>query len=396
MKSSIEELTIFGGAPSFAQPLHVGRPNIGRRERLLDRIGQILDDRWLTNDGRHVRELEGQVASRLGVKHCVTTCNATAALQIALRALGLSGEIILPSFTFIATAHAATWIGCRPIFCDVEPRSYTIDPSQVESLVTDQTVAILGVHLWGRACAVESLEELARRRGLRLVFDAAHAFGCSRGGRMIGGFGDAEVLSFHATKVVNAFEGGAITTNRDDVADAARLIRNHGFRSEDNVEALGINGKMSEVAAAMGLTSLECLDELVAVNRRNYSCYLAELDGLRGVTLLRYPEAERHNYHYIVVEIDHGSAGLTRDQAHEILNRENVLARRYFHPGCHRSEPYRQQTLERRLVVTERASERCLSLPTGTAIGPEEIREVCGLLRLIVEQSAQVSARWSR
>ncbi|HLB83912.1 MAG TPA: aminotransferase class I/II-fold pyridoxal phosphate-dependent enzyme, partial [Steroidobacteraceae bacterium] len=232
-KERVEDLAIAGGPPAFRESLHVGRPNIGDRARLLERINDLLDRRWLTNDGRYVRELEAELARRIGVRHCLAVCNATLGLQLAARALDLSGEVIVPAFTFVATAHALQWLGIAPVFADIDPRTHNIDPAHVEALVNERTTGILGVHLWGRACDVRALAAIARRHRLRLLFDAAHAFGCSHDGRSLGSFGDAEVLSFHATKYVNSFEGGAVTTDDDTLAARVRAMRNFGLAGGD-------------------------------------------------------------------------------------------------------------------------------------------------------------------
>ena len=209
-RNKTSDLAVFSGIPGFSTPLYVGRPNIGDREQILARIGDLLDRRWLTNNGPLVQELEGRLTAYLGVKHCILMCNATVALEIAIRALGMKGEVLVPSFTFVATAHALQWQEITPVFCDIDPRTHSLDPASVERLITPRTTGILGVHLWGRPCAVEQLTTIARDRGLKLLFDSSHAFGCSHRGHMIGGFGDAEVFSFHATKFFNTFEGGAI------------------------------------------------------------------------------------------------------------------------------------------------------------------------------------------
>jgi dTDP-4-amino-4,6-dideoxygalactose transaminase len=395
MKYFLSELAIFGGEPSFSEALHVGRPNIGNRQRLLACINDILDRRWLTNSGPYVKAFERQVAEMVGVKHCIAMCNGTVALEIAIRALGLTGEVIVPSMTFIATAHALQWQEITPVFCDIDPESYTIDPDRVEEMITPYTTGIIGVHLWGRPCDVEALAEIARRRNLRLLYDAAHAFGCSYKGRMIGGFGDAEVLSFHATKFINTLEGGAVLTNDDDLATKIRLMKNFGFGGLDNVVYIGTNGKMNEVSAAMGLTSLESLDEFVAVNCRNYKLYQQKLAEIPGVRLLTYDETERNNYQYIVLEVDEAMTGVSRDQMAEILNAENVIARRYFYPGCHRMEPYRSYFPHAGLLLpeTERALKRVLTLPTGTAIGPGEIHQICQIIRLVVANGREIQDR---
>jgi dTDP-4-amino-4,6-dideoxygalactose transaminase len=377
----MSELAILGGVPAFPEPVHVGRPNIGDRDRLMERIEGVIDRRWLTNDGPLVHEFEEAIASMLGVPHCIAMCNGTVALEIAIRAAGLSGEVIVSPFTFVATAHALQWQAITPVFCDVDPRTHNIDPARVEELITPRTTGILGVHLWGRPAPIDELTRIAADHGLRLLFDAAHALGCSTGGRMVGTFGTAEVLSFHATKVVNSFEGGAIVTADEEFADVARLMRNHGFADYDEVGHVGTNGKMSEIAAAMGLTSLESRDDFVAANRRNYETYRAALEGVDGVELIGFDSAESCNWQYVVIEVDE-SAGLSRDELQAVLWAENVLARRYFFPGCHRMEPYRTlfPDVANRLPETERLVRRVLALPTGTSMSTDAVTAVAGLV----------------
>jgi dTDP-4-amino-4,6-dideoxygalactose transaminase len=393
--SEIDRLALFGGAPAFADTLHVGRPNIGNRERLLARINDILDRKWLSNSGPYVQEFQQRVADLLGVKHCIAVCNGAMGLEIATRAAGLSGEVIVPSFTFAATAHALQWQEITPVFCDVDPQTHTLNPALVESMITPRTTGIIGVHLWGRPCAVEALAAIAQKHNLRLIFDAAHAFGVSHRGRMIGNFGCAEVFSFHATKFLNTFEGGAIVTNDDALAEKIRLMQNFGFSGYDQVIYIGTNGKMNEVAAAMGLTGLESMGEFVALNYCNYKHYQRELADLPGIRLLPYNEAEKNNYQYIVLEIDETITGITRDQLMEVLWAENVRARRYFYPGCHRMEPYRSYFPHAGLLLheTERLTRRVLVLPTGTSIAPDDISKICWIIRLVITNSEQIRER---
>jgi len=395
MKSKVSDLAILGEPPAFVEKLHVGRPNIGDRERLLERINDMLDRRWLTNNGPYVQEFERQVAGLIGVKHCIATCNATVALEITIRALGLTGEVIVPSFTFVATAHALQWQEITPVFCDIDPKTHNLDPSRVEEMTTPRTTGIIGVHVWGRPCAVEALTKIAQRRRLKLMFDAAHAFGCSHRGRMIGSFGEAEVFSFHATKFCNAFEGGAVVTDNDELAAKIRLMKNFGFAGYDNVVYVGTNGKMSEVSAAMALTSLESLREFIAANRRNYKQYQRELRAVPGVDLVAYDEAEQCNYQYVILEIDEDVAGITRDELQQVLWAENVLARRYFYPGCHRMEPYRSYFPHAGLLLpeTEKLVKRVLSLPTGTSVGSNEIAMICQIIRIAVEHGPELRER---
>ena len=383
-RAAVEELAVFTGRPAFPEPLHVGTPNVGDQEVFLERTRDILERKRFTNDGSYVRELERRVAELTDVEHCIATCNGTAALQLVASATGLTGEVIVPSFTFVATAHAFQWQGLTPVFCDIDEKTHNLDPSHAAELITDRTSAIVGVHVWGRPAYSDELFELARNRGLQLLFDAAHALGCSSGQRPIGGRGEAEILSFHATKIVNTFEGGAVLTNDGELADRLRALRNFGFVDYDDVRGIGVNGKMSEIAAAMGLTTLESLDDFVSTNRRNYAQYRVELDAVPGLSVTPYDEAEQQNYQYVVVEIDTERCSVPRDDLMRILHAENVLARRYFYPGCHRMEPYRTLAPNLRLPVTEDVASRILILPTGSTVASEDVTTICQILSLAV------------
>lgn len=398
MKKRIEDFAAFGGPVAFADKLHVGRPNVGDTAAFMARVERILGARWFTNYGPSVQELERRLAEYLGVRHCITVCNATIGLEIASRALGLSGEVIVPSLTFVATAHALQWQQIKPVFCDVDPLTHSLDPAQVERLITPQTTGIVGVHLWGRACDVDTLQSVADRHGLALMFDAAHAFGCSYKSRMIGNFGRAEVFSFHATKFFNTFEGGAITTNDDALAAKLRLMTNFGFAGYDNVAHIGTNGKMNEVSAAMGLTSLESIDTFIETNRQHHAHYTRRLGGLPGIRVFAYDDAERCNRQYVVLEYSPAANGPTRDMLIELLWAENVIARRYFHPGCHRMEPY--ETLYPGagavLANTEAVTDRLLILPTGTGVAENDVAAICDLIALALEWGESVRARMTR
>lgn len=395
-KTNVNDLAIWGGSSVFEETLHVGRPNIGNRNRFLERVHDMLDRRWLSNNGPFVKELEQKLATLLGVKYCITMCNATVALEITARALGLQGEVIIPSFTFVATAHALQWQEITPVFCDVDPITHNIDPAKIENLITPRTTGILGVHVWGRACDIEALSAIVNKHNLKLMFDAAHAFACTHRGQVIGGFGDAEVFSFHATKFFNSFEGGAVTTNNEELAKRLRGMRNFGFAGMDTVVDIGTNGKMSEISAAMGLTSLESLDEFIAINYENYLTYSKELEEIPGIQLIQYTEEEKNNYQYVVIEIDEREAGLSRDLLVKILHAENILARRYFYPGCHQMEPYRSYFPNAGLVLpeTEKLTLKVLQLPTGTAVGKEEIEYICRLIRFVFANGAEIRERF--
>jgi dTDP-4-amino-4,6-dideoxygalactose transaminase len=385
-KKNLTDLALFGGAPAFTEKLHVGRPNIGDRQRLHQRLDEILDRRWLTNEGPVALEFEARLATLAGTRHAIAFCNATVALELLVRAAKLTDEVIVPSFTFVATVHCLHAAGLTPVFCDVDPVTHNLDPEKVEALITPRTSAILAVHLWGNPCDVEKLAQIAGHHRLALLFDAAHATGCSVQNRSVGSFGLAEVFSFHGTKFINSFEGGAVITNDDELAARLRLLKNFGFAGFDKVVSWGTNGKMSEIAAAMGLTSLESMNEFIAVNRRNYKSYRLALKDLPGVSVFTYREAVRNNFQYVVLTVDESVAGVSRDRLVGALVAENVIARRYFYPGCHRMEPYRTlfPKAGRNLPVTEKLCASVLVLPTGTAVGPAEIDMIANIIRIML------------
>ncbi|MFE3768210.1 MULTISPECIES: aminotransferase class I/II-fold pyridoxal phosphate-dependent enzyme [unclassified Streptomyces] len=392
-KRTVTDLAVFGGPAAFREELSVGRPTIGDRARLLARIGEALDRRWLSNDGPLVREFERRVAQVAGVRHAVATNNATIGLQLAIRAAELTGEVIVPAMTFAATAHAVRWLGLDPVFCDVDPATGNLSPAAVEAVLTPRTTGIIGVHLWGRPCPVRELEALAAARGLTLLFDSAHAIGVTSAGRPVGGFGSAEVFSFHATKVVNAFEGGAVLTDDDALAERVRSLRNFGFDDAREVQWAGTNGKMAESSAAMGLTSLEAMPRTVAHNRMLHHAYRAGLAGVPALRLAGFDERETNNYQYAIVEAD-PACGLGPDDLLEVLRAEGVVGRRYFAPGCHQMRPYRTPGAAVPVLPhTEALAAKVLALPTGTQLGPDDARVICDILRVAVDHGPLTAHR---
>ena len=385
----IGDLAINGAPPAFEQPLHVGRPNIGSRKKFLQYANEIFDQKWFSNNGPTVQELEKQLSEYLQVKHCIAMCNGTIALEIAIRALGLKGEVIVPSYTFVATAHALQWQEITPIFADIDPKTHTLDPEAVQRMITPRTTGIIGVHLWGRPCDVEGLQKVADDHGLQLMFDAAHAFSCSYQGKMLASFGRCEVFSFHATKFFNTFEGGMVATNDDDLAKQIRLMQNFGFAGTDNVIYPGTNGKMNEMSAAMGLTGLESLEDFLAINKQNYLHYKKGIDAIKGLTIVEYNEAEKNNFQYIVIEVD-DDFPFNRDQLVDVLQAENILARKYFWPGCHKMEPYRSlyPHTEHMLTNTRIVADRVAVLPTGTGMDEESIVFIIKLLTILVNTTS--------
>ncbi len=383
--TSARNLAINGAEPTFPDPLHVGRPHVANREGFLRTTEQILDRLWLTNNGPVVQELERRVADYHRVKHCVAMSSGTLGLEIAIRALQLEGEVILPSHTYVATAHALHWHGLTPVFADIDPATHNLDPESVRGLITERTSAIIGVHLWGRLAPVEALQTLADRFNLKLIYDAAHAFGCSYQGKRVGHFGDCEVLSFHATKFFHTLEGGAVLTNQDSLAEQLKLMRNFGFAGVDQVVCAGTNGKLNEVSAAMGLANLDALETLLAHNRQVYSAYREALAEVPGIKLLAMDESQDSNYQYVVLEIE-ADCKLGRDEIIGALHAENILARRYFWPGCHRMMPYRElfPGAGRHLRHTEAVSERIIVMPAGFAVTPEMVPGITAVLRTLL------------
>ena len=391
LKNNIKDLALLSGPKAFAEPYHVGRPNLGDRKQLMARLNDILDRRWLSNFGHYVQEFEKKIADISGTKHAIACSNGTVALEIASRALNLQGEVIVPAFTFIATAHALQWQEITPVFADVRAHDHNLDPAQIERHITPKTTGILSVHLWGQACDTEAIEAIAKKRKLQVMYDASHAFGCDSAQGPIGGQGRATVFSFHATKFINAGEGGAVVTNDDELAAKMRLMKNFGFRTYDEVIHVGTNGKMDEFSAALVLTNLESMEEIVAVNRQNHETYRKELEGVPGIRLLECRPKGRFNHQYVIAEVEKGCA-ISRDSLVKVLWAENFLARKYFWPGCHRMEPYKSlfPNAYLTLPVTEEISAKILVLPTGQTVNGEVIRKAAELIRFLVKNGPEI------
>lgn len=390
LTKTLSKLALLGGTPAFAEPLHVGRPNIGDVDRFLSLARSALERRHLTNNGPYLQQLERRIAERLDVEHCVALSNGTVALELILRASGLTGDVVVPSYTFIATAHAVSWTGLRPVFADVDPITHNLTAESVDAVITPDTSAILAVHLWGGGEGTDELQQYADSRGIPLFFDAAHAFGGTYRGKPLGSFGRASTFSFHATKCFHTFEGGAVTTNDGILAEKLLKMRNFGFAGYDQVDSCGTNAKMNEISAAMGLVLLDEFDEIVAHNRDILATYQQELDGLPGVSFLARDEMEQTNAQYVVLMVDE-EAPLSRDELLSVLHRENILARRYFFPGCHRMQPYASSRDYAGLTLpnSEQLSRTVLCLPTGTSIRTEDVLSICDRVRTAFDEAAR-------
>ena len=386
---------ILGGEPAFKEPLHVGRPNLPDRETFDRLVDEMFERRWFTNFGPLAKQLQEELQKLLKVKHCIPLCNGTIALELACRASGLKGEVIVPSFTFIATAHALKWQEITPVFCDMRESDFTIDPEKIEELITERTTGIVGVHVYGNPCDYREIRRIAEKHNLKVVYDAAHAFTNKVNGIPICQLGDISVLSFHATKFFSTFEGGAVATDNDDLAEKIQLMMNFGFagKEKDRVDFIGTNGKMTEICSAMGLAMLAKVESIRMINERNYHSYRKHLSGIAGVTL-REPSVDlsEQNWQYVIVTVDRNVFGLSRDELITVLDAENVLARRYFYPGCHKMEPYVNAfpNKGRSLPITDRISETVISLPTGESVHDKGIETIAEVIRNAGQQSDSI------
>ena len=390
---SAVELAILGAAPAFEQSLPVGQLYFPEWSAYEAAMRGIFERQYYTNQGPLTQQLEQVLQERLGVRHAICVTNATIGLLMAADALGLRGKVITPAFSFIATSQSLTWAGLEPLFCDVDPLTHQLDPARVEELLKDNDVsAILAVNVWGDVCAHDRLLQLAERRGVPLYYDSAHAFGCAVQGRSVGNFGDLEVFSFHATKVLSAAEGGCVCTNDDELAARLRNIRSSYGAGHPVHVSRTANGRMSEAQAAIALLSLDNFAQTLERNRDIFSAYRDALAGLPGLRLIEPQAVSVTNYQYVVCEIDAECFGLSRDELQAVLRAENVLARRYFYPGIHRCTPYdeRYPQLAERLPVTEALCTKVLQLPIGQPIDVTGARLIGQIVRTAQEQAASI------
>jgi dTDP-4-amino-4,6-dideoxygalactose transaminase len=377
LPSSVDDLpAALGGQPLFPDGLPLARPALADPDAVARNAQAILASGMLTN-GPTVRELEARAAGYLGVRHCVAVSSCTAGLMLVLRASGLSGDVVLPSFTFSATAHAVAWNGLRPKFADISPRDLLLDPEAAARSAGVRTSAILATHTYGAPCDVEALQELAGENGIRLFFDAAHAFGSRRGSDMIGGFGDAEVFSLSPTKVLIAAEGGIIATNDDDLAERCRIGRDYGNPGDYDTRFLGLNARMSELHAATALGSFDDLEERIAERNRLAERYRKAVDGLPGIDFPAVADGDRSTYKDLTILIDDVAFGMDAAAVARALAAEGIQTRRYYSPPVHRQRAYRSLApANGPLPVTDLVATRVLTLPLWTGMTDQQVDDV--------------------
>jgi dTDP-4-amino-4,6-dideoxygalactose transaminase len=361
---------------------YVTRPALPPLSEFMPYLEKIWDNRILTNNGPFHQQFEKELADYLGVEYLSLFSNGTLALVTALQVLRITGEVITTPFSFVATTHSLWWNNIKPVFVDIEPDTFNLDPNRIEAAITPKTTALFPVHVYGNPCDVEALGEICDTYGLRLIYDAAHTFGVKINGTSVADFGDLSVLSFHATKVFNTFEGGAIVCH--DPATKKRIdnLKNFGFAGETTVVAPGINAKMNEFQAALGLLQLKYIDENIDKRKATAHRYREGLRHVKGIRLLEDMPGVHHNYAYFPILVDQDTYGITRDALYEELKRHNIYGRRYFYPLISSFPTYRglESADPANLPVASRVADQILCLPLFPDIAQEvqdRVIEIC-------------------
>jgi len=389
-----ERPAILGGKPAFPELMDIVRPELPPLEKVEAGFREVLANGKITNNSRFVRAFELELAARTGTPTAVTA-NATLAIMLLLKGLGRRGDVVMPSFTFAATAHAARWSGFSVRFADIDPETWTLSPAAAEGACGPDTVAIMGVHVFGVPCDVDALADVAGRAGVPLLFDAAHAFGAAYRGRPVGGLGQGEVLSFHATKLFGVGEGGAVCTRDPGWLEAVRGGRNFGLEGSGDCVEAGLNAKMSELFAIIGLSVLETFTERLAKRRRIGALLRERVGKLPGITLQRIPDDRESTHQNFAVLVDPAAFGLTRDELSEAMKAENVMTRKYFHPPLHDMTCYRAEAAEADLAETDQVAERVLCFPIFSNMTDAELDTMVSALERIHADRTAVRARLS-
>lgn len=394
MKKNIRELAFFGGAPLFDILLPVGQINIPEYERFEALANDVFDRKYYANHGKLTLEFEDKFSELSGMKNSIVVTNGTVAISIAAKALNLplKSKVIVPSFTFISTVQALTWAGLEPVFADIDLETHTITYETVEPLLKNENIsAVLGVHLWGNPCDVERLDEIEQQYGIPVFYDAAHAVGSVYKNKSLASFGHCATFSLHATKVLQAAEGGVICTDDDELAERIRNIRSSYGRRRQVAVPMVINGRFSELQAAMALLSIEKFPEYVSNNKHRYLLYKEKLKDVPGVSVIQYDDSMQGNYQYVVFRLNEEKFGISRDLLVEILSNENIIARKYFIPAAHKSVPYiNMECAKIKLPNTELLTQEVFQLPSGQIVTDEHIERICGLISFIQQNARSI------
>lgn len=366
----------------ITKPIYVTQPALPPIEEVIEYLEQIWKTKVLTNNGPFHQQFEKELAEYLGVKFLSVFANGTLALVTALQALRIKGEVITTPFSFVATTHSLWWNNIKPVFVDIESDYFTLDPERIVSAITPQTTAIMPVHVYGNPCRLEAIQKIADTYGLRIIYDAAHAFGVKMNGNSILNFGDLSILSFHATKVFNTIEGGAIICHDEGTKRRIDLLKNFGFADEVTVIEPGINAKMNEIQAAYGLVQLKHVDTYISKRKTIAELYRNKLSGIKGIRFLNDIEGLNHSYTYFPVLIDAHLYGQSRDAVYEMLKRNNVNGRRYFYPLISHFPTYRGIPSSRKenLPIAEKVAEQVICLPIFPDLSSDEVLGICSLL----------------
>ena len=348
-------------------------------EEYTEEIKSIFETKWLTNMGEKHKELQKQLEDYLKVKHLTLFTNGHMALYTSIKALKLQGEVITTPFTFVSTTHAITQNGLTPVFCDIEPDTYTMDATKIESLITDKTCAIVPVHVYGNVCNVEEIEKIAKKHNLKVVYDAAHAFGVKYKNKGIGNFGDLAMFSFHATKVFNTIEGGGVAYNDDKLERELNLLKNFGITGPETTEEIGMNAKMNEFQAAMGICNLRHIETAIDKRKKVVEEYRKRLTNVKGIKLSKIQKDVESNYAYfpVVFEEDFGK---TRDDVMQELAKNNIFTRKYFYPLTTDMECYNKQYDSSETPIAKYISNRVLTLPLFEELSLENVNRICDII----------------
>jgi len=366
----------------FEKPIYVTRPFLPPLEEYCQGLSQIWESRWLTNDGPIIRRFARELCNYFETDNLCLFNNGTLALQIALQGMGISGEVITTPFTFVATTHALFWNKIRPVFVDIEPDYYTLDPEKVEAAITPWTTAILAVHVYGHPCKLNALADIARRHNLKLLYDAAHAFGVKVGTTPIGHFGDLSMFSFHATKLFHSIEGGMLIFKESGLKDVFDYLKNFGFKNEVEVVMPGTNAKMNEMQALMGSQVLKYLEDLIQKRSRIATLYRQMLTDVPGIRLVPPLSTDvKYNYAHMPIEVNETVFGMSRDAIYDQLKQWNVHARRYFYPLICDYPCYRSISVKDSLIVARQAADRILTLPIYDSLGLSDVEIICDMIR---------------